>query len=146
MKKPSKDAISVIAGAIGGAVAGKMLIKFIPVEQPLIKALIPIGTGLMLAGQKSPMIKGVGYGMAAAGGLTLVDALMPGMLGAPNIDEEIFLGEADDELGEYEEINGPADQSVLAGPADQSVLAGDFDSMNNAEMIAASFQLEDDED
>lgn len=150
MKKPSKDAFSTIAGAIAGAVVGKMAVKMIPIENGLIKALIPIGAGLFLSGNKNPMIKGLGYGMAASGGLTLVDALAPGMLGAP-IDEEIFLGEVE-ELGEYEEINDPADQSLLSDPADQSLLSEPADQSilsspgaynEAAEQIASAFDMEE---
>jgi len=143
MKKPGKDAFMLIAGAVGGAVVGKMAIRMIPIENGLIKSLIPIAAGLMLSGNKSAVIKGAGLGMAAAGGLTLVEALAPGMLGAPDFDETIFLGEAE-EIGEYEELNAPADQSILSAPADQSILSApeDMDEMNAAQTISASFEME----
>jgi len=156
MKKPGKDAITTIIGAIGGAVVGKMAVRMIPIENKMIKAFIPIAAGLFLSSNKSAMIKGAGLGMAAAGGLTLVDALAPGMLGAP-LEEDIFLSEAEEEInGYYDEdgnfiaapadqsiLSAPADQSILSAPADQSILSGNDDAeMNAAEIIAASFEME----
>lgn len=150
MKKPSKDAFAIIGGAIAGAVAGKVIVKNIPLDNDIIKALIPIGAGLMLSGQKSALLKGVGYGMAASGGLTLIDALAPGIVSGPDLEEEIFLGGPDDDDEEFRSLNGPADQSILSGPADQSILSGPSDEdaimQQAAESIGASFALEDDED
>lgn len=166
MKKPGKDAMTTILGVVGGAVVGKMVIKMIPLENQMIKAFIPIAAGVMLAGNKSAIIKGAGLGMAAAGGLSLIEALAPGMLGAPG-DEEIFLNGIEDEINGYYDEDGnfinapdddlflsepadqsimsePADQSIMSEPADQSIMSGydDYSEMNAAEIISASFDME----
>lgn len=125
--KPQKGAIETMLGVVAGAIAGKVLINKIPVENEMLKALIPVGAGFFLTGQKQPLMKGLGYGMMATGGMTLASSLVPGIseavaepVSAPEDMEEIFMGE-DDELA----IEGPANQSILAGPANQSILSGE---------------------
>lgn len=154
MKKPGKDAIMTVLGAVGGAIVGKTAMKLIPIENEVVKAFIPVAAGVMLAGNKNAIIKGAGYGMAAVGGLEAVKAFVPNFLSAP-VDEEIFLSDPEEEINgyydeegnfisEYEEINAPADQSILSAPADQSILSAPSDDgeLSAAEIISASLNME----
>jgi hypothetical protein len=128
-KLPIQEALGVVAGAIAAALVGKAITAAMPTAKPAIKALIPVGLGIFLAGMKSPIIKGAGFGMIAKGGSSLVEAFAPaGMFGG----DEFALS------GEYDYLNAPADQSILSAPADQSILSeyymnGD-DSMQSDEI------------
>ena len=137
-KLPVTQVLGVVAGSIAAGLVTKMVSKFLPTASPMIKALVPVGAGVFLAMNKNEIVKGAGFGMVAAGGTSLVEAIMPGMLTGPEVDE-YFLGEADDFM------SAPADQSVLSGPADQSVLSGmDEDFMNGEEeMMGAYNSMED---
>lgn len=113
-KLPIQEALGVVAGAIAAALATKAISAAMPTLSPAVKALIPVGLGVFLAGMKSPIIKGAGFGMIAKGGSNLVEAFAPaGFLGG----DEFALS------GEYDYLNAPADQSILSGPADQSILS-----------------------
>jgi len=135
MKKPKKGALMTAVGVIGGAIAGKMVMKLIPLDDERIKAAIPLVAGFFAAGQKNDVIKGAGFGMMAVGGMSLASAFIPQIgeaisepLGAPTLedDEVIFLNGVDDDDQDY--LNAPADQSILSAPADQSILSGAMDS------------------
>jgi hypothetical protein len=130
MKKPKKGALMTAVGVIGGAIAGKMAMNLIPVDDDRIKAAIPLVAGFFLAGQKNDIAKGAGYGMMATGGMSLAAAFIPQIgeaigepIGAPTLedDETIFLNGAEED--ENYMINAPADQSILSSPADQSILS-----------------------
>lgn len=137
-KLPVTQVLGVVAGSIAAGLVTKLVGKFMPSSSPYIKALVPVGAGIFLAMNKNEIIKGAGFGMVAAGGSNLVEAIMPGMLGAPDVDD-YFLGEADDYM------NAPADQSVLSGPADQSVLSGyDDDYMNGEEEMLSAYNSDED--
>lgn len=136
-KLPVTQVLGVVAGSIAAGLVTKLVGKFMPSASPVIKALVPVGAGVFLAMNKNEILKGAGFGMVAAGGSSLVEAFMPGMLSGPDVDS-YFLGEADD----Y--ITAPADQSVLSGPADQSVLAGyEEDFMNGDEEMMGAYSSEE---
>jgi hypothetical protein len=113
MKLPINEVLGVVAGAVAAGFVSKLVNDKMPNTPGYIKALIPIGAGIFLTGNKNAIIKGAGFGMVAKGGAELATTLIPGI---GNIDE-IFL-------------SAPADQSILSLPADQSVLSGDDDFIN----------------
>lgn len=113
-KLPIQEALGVVAGSIAAGLVSKAINTALPTAPAYLKALIPVGAGIFLAGMKSPIVKGAGFGMIAKGGSALVEAFLPNALGAV---DDFFVA------GEYDYLNAPADQSVLSGPADQSVLS-----------------------
>jgi len=113
MKLPINEVLGVVAGAVAAGFVTKLVNDKMPNTPGYIKALIPIGAGIFLTGNKNAIIKGAGFGMVAKGGAELATTLIPGI---GNIDE-VFL-------------SAPADQSILSLPADQSVLSGDDDFIN----------------
>ena len=113
MKLPINEVLGVVAGAVAAGFVSKLVNDKMPNTPGYIKALIPIGAGIFLTGNKNAIIKGAGFGMVAKGGAELAGTLIPGI---GNIDE-VFL-------------SAPADQSILSLPADMSVLSGDDDFMN----------------
>jgi hypothetical protein len=116
MKLPINEVLGVVAGAVAAGFVTKLVNDKLPNTPGYIKALIPIGAGIFLTGNKNVMLKGVGFGMVAKGGAELASTLIPGI---GNIDE-VFL-------------SAPADQSILSLPADMSVLSGEEDFMNGEE-------------
>jgi hypothetical protein len=113
MKLPINEVLGVVAGAVAAGFVSKLVNDKMPNTPGYIKALIPIGAGIFLTGNKNAIIKGAGFGMVAKGGAELASTLIPGI---GNVDD-IFL-------------SAPADQSILSLPADQSVLSGDDDFIN----------------
>jgi hypothetical protein len=113
MKLPINEVLGVVAGAVAAGFVSKLVNDKMPNTPGYIKALIPIGAGIFLTGNKNAIIKGAGFGMVAKGGAELASTLIPGI---GNIDE-VFL-------------SAPADQSILSLPADMSVLSGDDEFMN----------------
>jgi hypothetical protein len=113
MKLPINEVLGVVAGAVAAGFVTKLVNDKLPNVPGVVKALIPIGAGIFLTGNKNTMLKGVGFGMVAKGGAELASTLIPGI---GNVDD-IFL-------------SAPADQSILSLPADMSVLSGDDDFMN----------------
>jgi len=109
MKFPVQEAAGIVAGSLAAGFVGKLINDKLPNVPPIVRALIPVGAGLFLAGQKNTIVKNAGLGMIAAGGTSLARAFVPG-IGA-GVDD-LFMSE-------------PADQSILALPADQSILAGE---------------------
>lgn len=116
MKFPVQEAAGIIAGSIAAGFVTKLVNDRLPNVPPVVKAFIPIGAGLFLAGQKNTIVKNAGLGMIAKGGTDLARAFMPG-IGA---DIDNLLGD-------------PADQSILSLPADQSVLSAADDFMGEIE-------------
>jgi len=114
MKLPINEALGVIAGAVAAGIVSKLINDNAPTMQPQLKALIPIGAGILLAGNKNTILKGVGYGMVGKGGSDLAASLLPGSI--TGVDD-VFL-------------SSPADQSILSAPMDQSILSGGDDFMN----------------
>ena len=115
-KLPLQEALGVVAGAIAAGLVSKAINTALPTAPGAVKALIPIGAGIFLAGMKSPIVKGAGFGMIAKGGSALVEVFAPNIIGEV---EELFSVNGMDTY--Y--VNGPADQSILSGPADQSILS-----------------------
>ena len=113
MKLPINEVLGVVAGAVAAGFVSKLVNDKMPNTPGYIKALIPIGAGIFLTGNKNAIIKGAGFGMVAKGGAELAGTLIPGI---GNVDD-IFL-------------SAPADQSILSLPADMSVLSGDDDFIN----------------
>ena len=115
-KFPTTQILGVVAGSIAAGYVNNIITKQMPDTKDNIKALIPLALGVFLAMQKNEIVKGAGFGMVAAGGSALVDALMP-PTGVTGVDD-YFMSEVDDFL------SAPADQSILSAPADQSILSG----------------------
>jgi hypothetical protein len=113
MKLPINEVLGVVAGAVAAGFVSKLVNDKMPNTPGYIKALIPIGAGIFLTGNKNAIIKGAGFGMVAKGGAELASTLIPGI---GNVDD-IFL-------------SAPADQSILSLPADMSVLSGNDDFIN----------------
>jgi hypothetical protein len=113
MKLPINEILGVVGGAVAASYVKNLVTKNLPDLKPTIQSLIPIGVGIFLAGNKSPILRGVGFGMVGKGGADLASAFLPGV---GNVDD-IFL-------------SSPADQSILSLPADMSVLSGDEDFIN----------------
>ena len=114
-KFPTTQILGVVAGSIAAGYVNNIITKQMPDTKDNIKALIPLALGVFLAMQKNEIVKGAGFGMVAAGGSALVDALMPPAV--TGVDD-YFMSEVDDFL------SAPADQSILSAPADQSILSG----------------------
>lgn len=112
MKLPINEVLGVVAGAVAAGFVTKLVNDKLPNVPGVVKALIPIGAGIFLTGNKNTILRGAGFGMVAKGGAELAGTLIPGI---GNVDE-VFL-------------SAPADQSILSLPADQSVLSGDDDYM-----------------
>jgi len=108
MKFPVQEAVGIIAGSLAAGFVNKLVTDKLPNVPNVVKALIPVGAGLFLAGQKNTIAKNAGLGMIAAGGTNLAKSFIPG------------IGAGIDDL-----LGAPADQSILALPADQSILAGE---------------------
>jgi hypothetical protein len=116
MKLPINEVLGVVAGAVAAGFVSKLVNDKMPNTPGYIKALIPIGAGIFLTGNKNAIIKGAGFGMVAKGGAELATTLIPGI---GNVDD-VFL-------------SAPADQSILSLPADMSVLSGEEEFMNGEE-------------
>jgi hypothetical protein len=134
-KLPITEALGVVAGAIAAGLVSKAINTALPTAPGAVKALIPVGVGIFLAGMKSPIVKGAGFGMIAKGGSSLVEVFAPNMIGEV---EELFSVNGMDSMDDYY-LNGPADQSILSGPADQSILSeyyvnGDMEMNGEDEM------------
>lgn len=80
------DGLKLILGAIGGSiVAGVVGSKLPATLDDKVKGLILAAGGYFVAKQSSPIVKGMGIGIAATGGLTLAKAILPaGTIGALN--------------------------------------------------------------
>ena len=112
-KLPIQEALGVVAGSIAAGLVSKAINSALPTAPAAVKALIPVAAGIYLAGMKSPIVKGAGFGMIAKGGSNLVEVFLPNAMGSV---DDLF------SLGEYY-VNAPADQSILPAPADQSILS-----------------------
>jgi hypothetical protein len=119
MKLPLNEVLGVVAGSVAAGFVTKIVNDKLPNLSDALKALIPIGAGVILAGNKNAIIKGAGFGMVAKGGADLARTLLPNTIGGV---DDIFL-------------SSPADQSILSSPADQSILSGDFDMNGDFDMI-----------
>ena len=108
-----KANITAALGIIAGAVIGKKVAGFIPVQDDRIKNAAVLGIGLAFPMiLKGDMGKAIGNGMIAAGGAGLVGQLVPG------------LGQMDDTMTFPVTVGEVPDNiSVIAG--DDDVMAGD---------------------
>jgi hypothetical protein len=128
MKKNNKNDLLMMAGAIavGGIVAGivpaaiKKVTANLPFQIPgFIPPLLPLGVGIILANNKNKNLQGVGFGMIAVGGRNLAGFVIPALAGPSENDTvSVFLDE---------NINSPADMSVLSNPADMAILSSPAD-------------------
>ena len=142
-----------ILGIIGGAIAAKVATSQVAkltssMNLPsFIPALVPVGIGVVLAGNKNKALQGVGYGMIAVGGSNLAAAFIPGITGmnAPEDVEALFLGAnfiGEDEDGNPIFLSDPADQSILSDPADQSILSASPEELEEM-VLNGAFDSED---
>ena len=113
--KKNKALLTSVAGILAGAIASKFankaITKFLPNANPTVRAIIPVGLGVVLAMNKNEMLKNAGFGMIGAGGVDLATAIVPN-IGAPEIPDVFMDGIDDDEVLM---LSGPADQSILSG-------------------------------
>jgi len=79
--RKSKFNVMEFAGTIGGAVIGKVVTAKLPIQNNLIKNLVPVVVGAFLTSNKNKTISAAGYGMIAAGGTGLVSTLVPNISG-----------------------------------------------------------------
>lgn len=125
IKFPIQEAAGIIAGSVAAGFVAKFISEKMPNTPKGLKALIPIGAGLFLAGQKNTIVKNAGMGMIAKGGADLASLFVPG------------IGAAMDDL-----LSGPADQSILSlpmgDPADMSIISGEEPLLMSPEEIAAA--------
>jgi hypothetical protein len=137
-KLPIQEALGVVAGAIAAGIVSKAVNSALPNVPNVVKALIPVGAGIFLAGMKSPIVKGAGFGMIAKGGSSLVEVFLPNAMGAV---EDLFSVSGSDDFM----LNGPADQSILSGPADQSILSEYYmngeNEMNGEDEMNGEFEF-----
>jgi hypothetical protein len=128
-KLPINEALGVVAGAVAAGFVTKLVNDKLTMIPAPVRAVIPVGLGIFLAGNKKTIIKGIGFGMIAKGGSDLAKALLPGTIGA--LDQDIF-------------VSGPADLSVLSGPASLDVLSGADDvQFISEDMISEDMISED---
>lgn len=120
--KLGKIPTNEILGIVIGGVAANFLFQYLNKEgsptkewDSKIKAALPLVAGVVIAMQKNPIVKGVGFGMIAKGASEGVTAF----IGAYDGSSDDLLGAAYDE--DYMSL--PADQSILSLPADQSILS-----------------------
>jgi len=119
-KLPINEVLGVVAGAVAAGYVSKLVNDNLKMIPETIRPIIPIGVGVLLAGNKNMIIRGAGFGMVAKGGSDLAAAFIPGV---GNVDD-IFL-------------SSPADQTILSLPSDQSILSGiDDDYMSQMEEIS----------
>lgn len=85
-KPKSKFDFMTFAGTVGGAIVGRVVAAKLPIQNNLIKNLVPVGVGAFLMNQRSPIIAAAGTGMIAAGGSGLVAAIVPGIAGVAMSD------------------------------------------------------------
>lgn len=122
--KQMQSTLMEVAGSVGGAVASSFitntLLKDKFVDKPLLKALIPVAAGTVIAGMmKSPILKAVGVGMATQGGLLVAKQLIPG-IGAitdgdiAGIEQDIQIGDTSQDdgmitIGDLDGVDGVED-------------------------------------
>jgi len=107
-KKMTGMITEAAALTLGAAVASKVVNINLPVVPEKLRPALPILLGFFLAGRDGALMKGLGAGMIAFGGVKLVGQLAPGL--------GIGAGEG---ISEYS-IEG-AEDYALAGPDDESL-------------------------
>lgn len=79
-KQKATTVLMNIGLAIAGAVGASMLVSKIPVKDPRVKALIPLGVGVVGAIQaKKPMMRSAALGIAFSGGMGLIKTQFPNL-------------------------------------------------------------------
>ena len=121
MKLPIQEVLGVVGGAVAAGYVKKIITENLTMVPETIRPIIPIGLGVVLAGNKNTIVRGIGFGMVAKGGSDLAAAFLPGIGRMGNIDD-VFM-------------SAPADQSILSLPADQSIMSGADDYISEMEDI-----------
>lgn len=106
MKMLKKFDFMQFAGNVAGAIAGKVVVSKLPIQNNYVKSAVPVVLGALLMSNKNKMIAAAGTGMVAVGGAQLVSNFVPGLSG--------FMGETTDFLG----LGAPAG-NVLEGFDDE---------------------------
>jgi hypothetical protein len=122
-KTPINEILGIIAGAVAAGQVKKIITNFNLPGGPMIGSAAPIVLGFILSGQKSEIIRGLGFGMIAKGGSDLATEFLPGIGNIDDNIEEIFINESNEDFL----LNEPADMSILSEPADMSILSGTDD-------------------
>jgi hypothetical protein len=82
-----------IGGNIVGAIASKILVSKLPIQNNLIKSVAPIALGVFLSSNKNSFIKNAGLGMIAVGGSEVVKTLIPGLAGLTGASGDVLSGD-----------------------------------------------------
>lgn len=96
MKLIKKDTLTasaaLVAGGVGAGFVYNKAASF--VQDPKLRAGVPVLLGIVLMGQKSKMIQNVGAGMVTVGGQKLVGSFVPGLAGmdADEVIEGLYDG------------------------------------------------------
>lgn len=141
-KTPINEILGIIAGAVAAGQVKKLVSGFNLPGGAMVGSAAPIVVGFFLSGQKSDLIRGLGFGMIAKGGSDLAAELIPGIAGLD--EEEIFINGDDDDDEDVIYLNSPADMSILSSPADMSILSG-ADEDITAEELAMMGQFDEDD-
>ena len=136
MNLPINEALGSILGAVASTYASSIARKMLPTLPGAISSAIPLALGVFLANNKNNLVKGVGFGMIAAGGSDIAKGLLHG-ISAPNEIDELFTN--DDDF-----LSLPSDQSILSEPADQYILSEMFEE-DAEEMMLSAFDEENEE-
>jgi hypothetical protein len=109
----AKGTLTQALGIIAGAIAGRMVVKALPIGDERIKNGAVVAAGIFFPQiVKGDLGKAIGNGMIAAGGAGLVGNIVPALGQADDVMEfPVTVGEIPDNL------------SVIAG--EDSVMAGD---------------------
>ena len=111
-------------GNVAGAIAAKVVVSKLPIQNNYIKSAAPIVLGAFLMSNKNKMIAAAGTGMVAVGGAQLVSSFIPGISGMLGLGENDFLGAAaGDVLEGFDDISGLDDMDMI-GEAAGNVLDG----------------------
>ena len=134
-KSSSKMKFDVMqfAGNIAGAIAAKVVISKLPIQNNLIKNVAPIVLGAILSGTKNKTISGAGLGMVAVGGAGLVGTLVPtiaGFTGDVLNGTDDYMAGTDDYMAGDDYV-GADDVTYLSG-ASGNVLDGLDDNLSGA--------------
>ena len=124
-----------IGGNIAGAIASKILVSKLPIQNNLIKSVAPIALGVFLSSNKNAFIRNAGLGMIAVGGSEVVKSVIPGLAGASGDvlsgdDFPMLEGASGDVLSGdgsyYATINGDSSSDYMAGADEYIAGADDF--------------------
>jgi hypothetical protein len=86
MKAPINEILGVVGGAVAAGYVAKLVNDKLPNLNSTVKSLIPIGLGVVLAGNKNTIVRGIGFGMVGKGGADLASAFLPGV---GNVDDNV---------------------------------------------------------